>query len=138
MDMHDTKRILLDMKDHGAALVLREKKPRFLFRRKRNDGKDQKDSVAHPLHAVAAFPHTDQRDLLQIALTRESSDGVFLAQIVLAFYGTDPAEAFLGQIAVQILGMDGLFIESTMHHLTDAYRFLFPVLSLCLLHNVPP
>ena len=68
MDMHDAKRILLDMKDHGAALVLREKKPCFLLRRKRNDGKDQKDSVAHPLHAVAAFSHTDQRDLLQIAL----------------------------------------------------------------------
>ena len=68
MDMHDAKRILLDMKDHGAALVLREKKPCFLFRRKRNDGKDQKDGVAHPLHAVAAFPHTDQRDLVQISL----------------------------------------------------------------------
>ena len=68
MDMHDAKRIVLDMKDHGAALVLREKKPCFLFRRKRNDGKDQKDGVAHPLHAVAAFPHTDQRDLVQIAL----------------------------------------------------------------------
>lgn len=68
MNMHDTKRILLDMKDHGAALVLREKKPGLLFRRKRNDRKNQKDGVAHPLHAVAAFSHTDQRDLLQIAL----------------------------------------------------------------------
>ena len=68
MDMRDAKRIVLDMKDHGAALVLREKKPGFLFRRKRNDGKGQNGGVAHPLHAVAAFPHLKQRDLLQIAL----------------------------------------------------------------------
>ena len=28
----------------------------------------KKDGVAHPLHAVAAFPHADQRDLVQISL----------------------------------------------------------------------